>query len=166
MKSISRKHPGKNRCPVSERSSSQTVAPLLCFGSEVPIVPTSVQEKGRSLMGQGRMIQYLPSQLRMCSFVLLLLEIFHLRPRTKTLDAYCQSFSLVISVRAFGTHLHFSPALKSELLGRHFRSNEEARQAVKNFLRSLGTDFYQAGFLKLISRYDKCINVGGEYVEK
>ncbi|GBL78964.1 hypothetical protein AVEN_48929-1 [Araneus ventricosus] len=57
------------------------------------------------------------------------------------------------------------PALKSALSGRHFRSNEEVLKAVKNFLRSPGTDFYQDGFLKLISRYDKCINVGGEYVE-
>ncbi|GBN05967.1 hypothetical protein AVEN_215379-1 [Araneus ventricosus] len=51
-------------------------------------------------------------------------------------------------------------------IGRHFRSNEEVRRAVENFLRSLGTHFYEDGFLKLISRYDKCINVGGEYVEK
>ncbi|GBO37528.1 hypothetical protein AVEN_153559-1, partial [Araneus ventricosus] len=56
--------------------------------------------------------------------------------------------------------------LKSALSGRHFRSNEEVKQAVKNFLRSLGTDLYKNGFLKLVSRYDKCINVGGEYVEK
>ncbi|GBO38332.1 hypothetical protein AVEN_132764-1 [Araneus ventricosus] len=58
------------------------------------------------------------------------------------------------------------PAAKSSLSGRHFRSNEELRQAVKNYLRSLDTDFYQDGFLKLISWYDKCINVGSEYVEK
>ncbi|GBM39970.1 hypothetical protein AVEN_16026-1 [Araneus ventricosus] len=58
---------------------------------------------------------------------------------------------------------YFFPALKS---GRHFQSNEEVRKAVKNFLRSLVTDFYQEGFLKLMSRYDKCINVGGEYAEK
>ncbi|GBO20072.1 hypothetical protein AVEN_219802-1 [Araneus ventricosus] len=32
------------------------------------------------------------------------------------------------------------PALKSALSGRHFRSNEEVRQAVKNFLLSLDTD--------------------------
>jgi hypothetical protein len=28
------------------------------------------------------------------------------------------------------------------------------------------TDFYQQGFLKLVERWDKCINVGGDYVEK
>ncbi|GBL94224.1 hypothetical protein AVEN_159039-1 [Araneus ventricosus] len=44
--------------------------------------------------------------------------------------------------------------------------DEEVRRAVENFLHSLSTDFHQDGFLKLISQYNKCINVGGEYVEK
>ncbi|GBN16800.1 hypothetical protein AVEN_218463-1 [Araneus ventricosus] len=94
----------------------------------------------------------------------LLCGVLHHRPRTKPLEAYCHSCSLVINVGSFGTHL--LSALKSALSGRHFRSNEEVQQAVKNFLRSLGTEFYQDAFLKLTSRYDKCINVCGEYVEK
>ncbi|GBO16500.1 hypothetical protein AVEN_173856-1 [Araneus ventricosus] len=64
---------------------------------------------------------------------------------------------------------HLFPELKSELSGRYYRSNEEVRQALRNFLNfllSLGTDFYQDGFLKLISQYDRCVNVGGENVEK
>ncbi|GBM88151.1 hypothetical protein AVEN_12372-1 [Araneus ventricosus] len=61
---------------------------------------------------------------------------------------------------------HLFPAWKSAPLGRHLRSNSEVRLVVENFLRSLGTDFYQDGFLKLISLNDKCINVGGEYLEK
>ncbi|GBM25629.1 hypothetical protein AVEN_82748-1 [Araneus ventricosus] len=85
VKSISRNHSGKNRCPASEGSSSQPAAPLHCFGSDVSKFFT-----------------------------------------------------------AFRT---------SSLL---WKSNEEVRQAVKNFLLSLGTDIYQDGFLKLISRYDKC----------
>ncbi|GBM38409.1 hypothetical protein AVEN_260799-1 [Araneus ventricosus] len=44
------------------------------------------------------------------------------------------------------------PTLKSALSGRRFRSSEEVQQAMKNFLRSLGADFYQDGFLKLIPR--------------
>ncbi|GBM12203.1 hypothetical protein AVEN_21011-1 [Araneus ventricosus] len=70
-------------------------------------------------------------------------------------------------------HLAYSPiilppfsCIEAALLGRQFRSNEEVRWVVKNFLRSLGIDFYQEGFLKLISQYDKCINVRGEYMEK
>ncbi|GBL85664.1 hypothetical protein AVEN_193124-1 [Araneus ventricosus] len=44
--------------------------------------------------------------------------------------------------------------------------DEDVRQPVKNFLRSLGTDFYQDDFLKVSSRNDKCMSAGGEYVEK
>ncbi|GBO07816.1 hypothetical protein AVEN_69884-1 [Araneus ventricosus] len=90
-----------------------------------------------------------------CVLLCPLSGVLHYRPRTKPLDAYCHSRSLVISVRSFGIYLHLFPALKSALSGRHFRSNEEVLQAVKNFLRSLATNFYQDGFLKLISRYDK-----------
>ncbi|GBL55253.1 hypothetical protein AVEN_127256-1, partial [Araneus ventricosus] len=56
---------------------------------------------------------------------------------------------------------HLFPALKSALSGR-----QTGVKAVKNFLQSLGTDLYEDGFLKLISGYDKCISVSGEYVEK
>ncbi|GBM00687.1 hypothetical protein AVEN_118031-1 [Araneus ventricosus] len=96
----------------------------------------------------------------------LLCGVLHCCPRTKPLETYCHSCSLLISVRPFGTHFHLFPALKSVLSGRHFRSNEEVEQAAKNFHRSLGTDFYQDGVLKLISLYVKCVNVGGEYAEK
>ncbi|GBM09220.1 hypothetical protein AVEN_226716-1 [Araneus ventricosus] len=54
----------------------------------------------------------------------------------------------------------------------HYRivTSEHAHQtgvkAVKNFLHSLGTDFYQDNFLKLISLYDKCVNIDGKHVKK
>ncbi|GBN16469.1 hypothetical protein AVEN_196925-1 [Araneus ventricosus] len=72
----------------------------------------------------------------------LLCGVFHYRPRTKPLEDYCHSCSLVISMRSFGTHLHLFPALKSALSGLHFRRNEDGQQTAKIFLRSLGTDFY------------------------
>ncbi|GBN34988.1 hypothetical protein AVEN_245618-1 [Araneus ventricosus] len=72
----------------------------------------------------------------------LLCGVLHYRPRTKPLEAYCHSCSLVISVRSFGTYLHLFPALKSTLSGRHFRCNEVVQKIVKNFLRSLGIEFY------------------------
>lgn len=61
---------------------------------------------------------------------------------------------------------HLFPALKAALSGRHFQNNAEVEQAVRQFLASQGTAFYQSGFFKLIARYDKCLNVGGDYVEK
>ncbi|GBN10413.1 hypothetical protein AVEN_12166-1 [Araneus ventricosus] len=125
-----------------------------------------MQGKDESLMGlQAGCFNLSHFSRRMCCLVSLAVWGLALSPKIIKMH-YCHSCSLVVSVRSFSTHLHLFHTLKSELSGRHFRSNEEVRLAVKNFFRSLGTDFYQAGFLKLISRYDKCINVGGEYVEK
>ncbi|GBO14129.1 hypothetical protein AVEN_183374-1 [Araneus ventricosus] len=126
-----------------------------------------MQEKGESLLrqdwgcGLGDPIPPIPG-----SFVSLAVWGPSLSSKYNTTQAYCHSCSVVVSVRSFGSRRHLFPALKLALLGRHFRSNEEVHLAVKNYLRSLGIDFDQDGFTKLISRYDKCINVAGEYVEK
>ncbi|GFW66135.1 histone-lysine N-methyltransferase SETMAR [Trichonephila clavipes] len=45
-------------------------------------------------------------------------------------------------------------------------SNAEVKQAVRRFLRMQSPEFFLGGFLKLIKRYDKCLNVLGTYVEK
>ncbi|GBO05260.1 hypothetical protein AVEN_250071-1 [Araneus ventricosus] len=76
---------------------------------------------------------------RMCSVVSLAVCGLALSSKKKTRRSLLHSRSLAISGRSFGTHLHLFPALKSALSGRHFRSNEEVRLAVKNFLRG----FYQ-----------------------
>ncbi|GBN41753.1 hypothetical protein AVEN_129758-1 [Araneus ventricosus] len=130
-----------------------------------------MQDKGESLMGQDRVCRPCDTIspilgdecVLMCP---LMCGDLQYRPKSKPLEAFCHSYSLMISVRSFGTHGRLFPALKSALLERHFRSNEEVQEAVRNFLRLLGTDLYQDGFLNLISRYDKCNNVGGEYVGK
>jgi hypothetical protein len=57
---------------------------------------------------------------------------------------------------------HFFPTLKRTLEGRHFTINEDAEAAV----RTQDTDFYQQGFFKPVKWWDKCINVGGNHVEK
>ncbi|GBM65371.1 hypothetical protein AVEN_98194-1 [Araneus ventricosus] len=120
-----------------------------------------MQKKGESLMGQDRDCrpgdQSLPFQVRSVLLCPFLCGVLHYLPRTKPLEVYCHACSLVISMSSFGIHFHLFPVLKSALSGRHFRSNEEVLKAVKNFLRSLGNDFYQDSFFKLISRYDKCI---------
>jgi hypothetical protein len=50
--------------------------------------------------------------------------------------------------------------LKRALKGLGFTTNEDVEAAV----RTQDTDFYQQGFFKLVKRWDKCINVGGDYV--
>jgi hypothetical protein len=57
---------------------------------------------------------------------------------------------------------HFFPSLKRTLGGRRFTTNEDAEAAIW----TQDTDFYQQGFFKLVKQWDKCINVGGDYVEK
>jgi histone-lysine N-methyltransferase SETMAR len=58
------------------------------------------------------------------------------------------------------SNFHFFPTLKRTLEGCRFTTNEDAEAAV----RTEDTDFYQQGFLKLVERWDKCINVSGNYV--
>jgi histone-lysine N-methyltransferase SETMAR len=57
---------------------------------------------------------------------------------------------------------HFFPTLQRTLEGCRFTTNEDVEAAV----RTRDTDFYQQGFFELVKRWDKCINVGGDYVEK
>jgi histone-lysine N-methyltransferase SETMAR len=57
---------------------------------------------------------------------------------------------------------HFFTTSKRTLEGRRFTANEDVEAAV----RTQDTDFYQERFFKLVKRWDKCINVGGNYVEK
>ncbi|GFV64836.1 histone-lysine N-methyltransferase SETMAR [Trichonephila clavipes] len=57
------------------------------------------------------------------------------------------------------------PALKKNFTARRFGSNAEVKQAVKRFFRTQNPEFFLEGFLKLIKRYGKCLNVLGTYVE-
>jgi histone-lysine N-methyltransferase SETMAR len=63
---------------------------------------------------------------------------------------------------------HFFPTLKKTLEGRRFTTNEDAEAAIRTFVRTQDTDLYayQRGLFKLLKRWDKCISVGGDYVEK
>jgi hypothetical protein len=50
--------------------------------------------------------------------------------------------------------------------GRRFKSDEEVKDAVKEWLNGLAAEVYDEGIQKLVTRYDKCLNVGGDSVEK
>jgi hypothetical protein len=47
-----------------------------------------------------------------------------------------------------------------------FADDEEVETEVRKWLRQQSKDFYAAGFDALVKRWDKCINIGGGYVEK
>jgi hypothetical protein len=45
-------------------------------------------------------------------------------------------------------------------------SDEEVKKMVKDWFSGLAADFYYAGIQKLITCYDKCLNLHGDYAEK
>jgi hypothetical protein len=45
-------------------------------------------------------------------------------------------------------------------------TNEELMDGVNNWLHYLAAPFFDEGLQNLVSRYDKCLNVEGNYVEK
>jgi hypothetical protein len=45
-------------------------------------------------------------------------------------------------------------------------SDEEVKKAVKDWFSEMATDFYNAGIQKLVTLYDKCQHLRGDYVEK
>ncbi|GBM09689.1 hypothetical protein AVEN_153991-1, partial [Araneus ventricosus] len=49
--------------------------------------------------------------------------------------------------------------------GKRFGS-DELENAVATWLNELVAEEYDMSILKLVDRYDKCLNVGGDYVEK
>jgi hypothetical protein len=61
---------------------------------------------------------------------------------------------------------HLFRPLKYHLGGKRFADDEEVEMEVRKWLRQQSKDFYTAGFDALVKRWEKCINVGGGYVEK
>ncbi|GBO04105.1 hypothetical protein AVEN_149623-1 [Araneus ventricosus] len=59
----------------------------------------------------------------------------------------------------------FSP-LKQHLEGKHFTDDDDIQHEILLWMRQQPKEFYAAGIGVLIKRWDKCINIGGDYVEK
>jgi hypothetical protein len=57
-------------------------------------------------------------------------------------------------------------ARQFSLGGKCFADDEKVETEVRKWLRQQSKYFYAAGFDALVKRRDKCINVGGGYVEK
>jgi histone-lysine N-methyltransferase SETMAR len=58
------------------------------------------------------------------------------------------------------------PKLKLFLAGRSFSSNQEATAAVERYFADLTKNHYRNGITALEHRWNKCISVKGDYVEK
>jgi histone-lysine N-methyltransferase SETMAR len=60
---------------------------------------------------------------------------------------------------------HVFMHLKTFLCGQGFH-DDEVNDAVNTWFASQAASFYDAGIHKRVPRYDKCLNNGGNYVEK
>ncbi|KAG8227069.1 hypothetical protein J437_LFUL008508 [Ladona fulva] len=61
---------------------------------------------------------------------------------------------------------HLFGPLKNHLGGQRFEDDDAVVQEVTRWLRQQPKDFFAAGYGGLVKRWDKCLNVQGEYVEK
>ncbi|GBN74827.1 Histone-lysine N-methyltransferase SETMAR [Araneus ventricosus] len=61
---------------------------------------------------------------------------------------------------------HLFLKLKEFRGGKRFGSDEELENAATTWLNEPAAETYYMGILKLVDRYDKCLYVGGDYVEK
>jgi hypothetical protein len=61
---------------------------------------------------------------------------------------------------------HLFTKMKVWLATQRFHTNEELMDRVNNWLHNLAAPFFDEGLHKLVSRYDKCLNVNGNCVEK
>ena len=58
------------------------------------------------------------------------------------------------------------PKLKLVLAGQRFSSNQEAIAAVEGHFADLTKNHYRDGIMALEHRWNKCISLKGDYVEK
>ncbi|RCN29875.1 transposase [Ancylostoma caninum] len=61
------------------------------------------------------------------------------------------------------TEFHFFHALDKFIKEKRFRDGDELKDAFKQFLDSLDSDFYKDGVSALISRWEKCVEHNGAY---
>jgi len=52
------------------------------------------------------------------------------------------------------------------LATQRFDDDAELQAGVNEWLKSQAANFYDDGINKLVHRYDKCLNLNGDYVEK
>ncbi|GBN01047.1 hypothetical protein AVEN_261627-1 [Araneus ventricosus] len=61
---------------------------------------------------------------------------------------------------------HLFPELKNWLGGKKFQTTKELQRNVKARLTSLVESFFEEEIGNLVHRYNKCLNLHGDYVEK
>jgi hypothetical protein len=79
----------------------------------------------------------------------------------------CPLLEIVASPeKCTSTIFHLFGPLKHHLSAEHFPDNEAVEREVTAWFRQQPKEFYAASFQGLVKRWDKCLNVQGDYVEK
>jgi hypothetical protein len=97
------------------------------------------------------------SQLSVCKIMLTLFWdmegaiLVHFTPKDPDLDP---------------SDLHMFGTMKEALRGRRFSSDEEVIGAVQNWLETIPKNFFYDGIKKLVKRWNRCVEVEGDYIEK
>ena len=97
----------------------------------------------------------------------------NVRPHTMVCtNALIKLFNWEISYHPpYSSHLvpsdyHFFTKMKVWLATQRFHTNKGLLDGVNNWLHNLAAPFFDEGLHKLVSQYDMCLNVDGNYVEK
>ena len=61
---------------------------------------------------------------------------------------------------------HLFMHLKKWLASQSFEDDDRMKTDVTTWFKSLAADFFDTGIRKLVPRYQKCVEVRGDYVEK
>jgi len=64
------------------------------------------------------------------------------------------------------SHFHLFLHLKKHLAGQKFHKDEDLKNEVTTCLHAQVVEFYDIGIQKLVPRLHKCLDKGGDYVEK
>jgi hypothetical protein len=56
--------------------------------------------------------------------------------------------------------------LKKHLDGKKFDDDDEVQEEVMTWFKEQVADFYDSGIQKMVPRLNKCLDKGGDYVEK
>jgi hypothetical protein len=60
---------------------------------------------------------------------------------------------------------HLFKDLKQTLRGTHFKDDVSVQNAVTQWVKDQNADFYKEGILKLKHRWQKCIDLQGDWIE-
>lgn len=60
----------------------------------------------------------------------------------------------------------FFPDFKKGLKGTHFNLGDEMKEAVKSWIKMKPATYFSDGIKDLVTRWEKCVSVNGDYVEK